>query len=338
MSFDIFNPSSNKTIRCGDKSIKIDSIDKVLSSNLIIPKKNVNWYTKFNRFGCIDPVTTNSEHREYLFFTKPDLNIFNGSAYSELTLNPSLKNYPIFVDAFKRYKNVLVQLEGSVSDSTNSKNPFMCILSNAVTSNLDLPSLSAESADSSSNIYGTNIQYRSHSLKSDNGYDFSLSFTDTTYLEIYHLVKLYDEFIRLMKLGAVAPKKSHIVNRILPDQFSIYKIITATDGETILFAAKITGVYFADVPRSDFGDMPQDGIKYSLSFHGQFPEDTTPTILTDFNRVTPGSTKSFVNTYSDGRVNNDWVSYPVIIASESSKRSSLNLGFNYKLKWTNKRK
>ena len=36
----------------------------------------MKWYTKFNRFGYINPYNETA-NREYLFFTKPDLNIFS---------------------------------------------------------------------------------------------------------------------------------------------------------------------------------------------------------------------------------------------------------------------
>lgn len=338
MPFNIF--SSEDKLMDGGHRISKSDMDSLLASNIITPKKTTHWYTHFNRFGSIDPLHTASENREYLFFTKPDLNIFasTGVSFGELSLHNQFSTNPLFNDAFNRYKDVLTQLEGSVKDRSGRKNPFMCILSNACTSRLDLPGITAETQESSTNIYGTGITYRSHSYKSDNGFDFSLNFTDTPYLEVYMLAKIYDEYARLLKMGQISNKKNYIINRILPDQFSIYKIITASDAMTILYFAKITGVFISDVPRGDFSDMPQDGIKFSLSFHGQFVEDSDPVILNDFNKVSIGSNdpEKFLNIYDNAhnRVNNDWCFYPVITQEPSASRGALGLGYEYRLRWT----
>ena len=337
-SFDpLYSDSDNKIKADGREIISISNndMDKILGSNLLFPRRSIEWYTKFNRYGCIDPFNSLSENREFLFFTKPDLNIFATETSSDNGLISGLTSQPLFVDAYQRYRKILCQLESSVTSDGNTS-PFMCLLSNAVTSRLDLPGISAEDADSTQNIYGTSIKYRGHSLKSDNGFNFTLSFTDTVFLEIYELVKLYDEYARLCKLGYVETKKKYIENKILPDQFSIYKFIVGADGETILYAAKIIGVFFTDVPRSDFGDPGQDGFKYSLSFYGQFVEDNTLTIINDFNKVSGVTSTDYKPVYDNNLniVNNEWVSSPVITTSESATRANLGLGtYDFKLKW-----
>lgn len=338
MAFSAFGDTST-TINSKGKKISIGDIstmNKTLKSNLIFSNKNKKWYDSFNRFGCIDPLNGDTSNREFLFFTKPDLQIFDSS----YNLVNGLEQYPIFKDAYDRNFNALKQLQ-----YTYTNEPFIKILSNAVTSRLDLPGISAETSDSSANIYGTSIQYRGHSLKSDNGFDFTLSFTDTLYMEIYTIVKLYDEYMRLQKLGKVKPFHDHIVDRVLPEQFSVYKFIVGDDGETIIFWAKVTGVFFVDVPRSDFSDPGNDGFKYSLSFHGQFVEDFDPVIFGDFNLLTDaykmnnssGGVHGTVPTYSNGAVNNEWVNHPYVITDTSkSRRSKAGLGnYDYKLKWVN---
>lgn len=322
--------------------INNDKLSDILAGHLIFSQNDIKLYDAFNRYGYIDLFDKNTGNREYLFFTKPDLNIFDGSTYAS-PLAPGLGNSPLFTNAYDRFKTVLGQLQGSATPLNGSKNPFMCLLSNRVKSKLELPNISAETIQTSSNIYGTNISYRSHSLKSDNGFDFNLTFEDSQNLEIYMLVKLYDEYIRMMKLGRVAPKRDYIINNILSDQFSIYKFIVSDDGETIIYWAKVTGAFFTDVPRGDFSDPPQDGFKYSLSFHGQFPDDMKPEILTDFNMVSPGAVDGNYKQVFNSSLNvidNSWVKFPVVVKYESSNRAKSNIGNNivYKLKWTDKRK
>ena len=236
----------------------------------------------------------------------------------------------------------------------------MCLLSNRVSSRLDLPGINAESNESSANMYGTTIQYRSNSIKSDNGYDFNLSFTDTKYLEVYMLAKLYDEYIRLLKAGTtntvngkekiLRPRKKYIINRVLSEQFSIYKFIVGADGEHIIYFAKATGVYITDVPRSDMGDPGQDGFKFSLSFHAQFIEDSNPSILTDFNMLTGANNnkvidKDIMPVYNKelSIVDNNWAGLPFVarvstISKDPDKRATKAAreghgNYIYLLKW-----
>lgn len=344
--------------------INSNDMRKTLAANGLFASEDIQLYQKFNRYGYSNPFNE-TENREYLFFTKPDLNIFkvddtaSSKQYNALELNDTLKNIPIFTDAAQRYKPSLTQLQSSVNSLGNVSSPFMTILTNTVTSRLDLPTISADTSDSSSNMYTTAIQYRSHSLKSDNGYDFTLSFTDTKYLDVYMLVKLYDEYIRLQKAGTIGPRKTYIVNSILSEQFSIYKFIVGADGETILYFAKLTGVFFTDVPRGEFGDPGKDGFKYSLSFHSQFVEDSNPAILSDFNlltgkigtvKATNGNMIRGVSFVDDGGlnapvfdpgigVNNSWVNSPYVVRIDSRDLRAAKAARNdhgnylYLLKW-----
>ena len=330
-----------------EKEFEFENLNKVLAGNKIFTKDSIAYYNGYNRYGFIDPYNTEQICREFLFFTKPDLNIFcpfndkgKQEEYTTLQhdtqLNKDLQNIPFFVDASYRHPYALRQLQYSVRDTYGVQNPFMYLLSNSVSSKLDLPGISAESRESTTNIMGTNIQYRGHSLKSDNGYDFSLSFNDTAYLEIYTMVKAYDEYMRLVKLGEVTPNRTHIINRIIPEQFSIYKFLISSDGETILYYAKLTGCYFTDVPRGDMGDPGNDGIKFSLSFHSQFVEDSNPLILAEFNRISPGgkyTNYADVYDYENKVVNNEWMRWPKIVKESDERSKRRQRAYDYRMKW-----
>lgn len=349
MAFDIFGVDGDrdKEIKYGKETISMGNLKTTLAANNIYNQEDMKWYTRFNRYGYIDPYNETA-NREYLFFTKPDLNIFDvdstegNTDYYSLKLNSGLADIPIFSDAAVRFKNSLVSLQSSVKDMANSNNPFMCLLSNRVTSRLDLPGISAESNESAANMYGSVIQYRSSSFKSDNAYDFNLSFTDTKYLEIYMLAKIYDEYCRQEKLGSIAPRKRYIVNRVIDNQFSIYKFVVGADGEHILYFAKATGVYISDVPRGDMSDPGQDGFKFSLSFHAQFVEDSNPSILSDFNILTNTTAKTEMSVYNKdiNAVNNKWAGLPYVVKvnkdedKRAAKAARENHGnYIYLLKW-----
>ena len=328
----------------GKKTIKINNLEDTLAANQFFPKNKIKIYDKITRHGYIPIYDNGQVIKEYLFFTKPDLNIFGDGGgtsidYNSAELNSYLSSIPFFTEVSKRNKNSLTQLQYSVKDYYGVKNPFMYLLSNTVTSKLDLPGLSAESRESTANIMGVSIQYRGHSYKSDNGYDFSLSFRDTASLDLYMLLKAYDEYMRLLKSGEVKPIHPYILSRIISEQFSIYKFLIGEDGETILFYSKLTGCYFTDVPRSDFSDPGNDGFKYSVSFHAQFVEDNNPMIINEFNRITPaGTNKNYMDVYNykNNVVDNSWVRWPKIIAVNSNDDKQVarrGTTYDYRLKW-----
>lgn len=331
------NPLENNfNFKYGNKSF-IAGNSSMMHSNLFIKKSDADWYSKCNRYGWIDPFDTDRVTREYLFFTKPDLNIFNNE--TKKILNKVARN-PIINEAVSRMPNTVAQLQSSVKNPDGKKGAFMFLLSNAVASKLDLPGISAESHESTTNIMGASIQYRGHSLKSDNGYDFSLSFKDTAYLEIYTLAKVYDEYMRMIKQGIIAPKEKYIINHIISEQFSIYKFLVGSDGETIIYYAKATGCYITDVPRSDMGDPSDEGFKYSLSFHAQFIEDMNPYILKEFSLVSnKGNVNNALPVFDpDNTVNNEWARYPKIVkvTKDKSKRvERRGVAYDYLLKWSN---
>ena len=293
----------------------------LLRANGIADRYQMNWYKKFSRFGIIDPYNTLTKTKEYIFITKPDLCILNstGSVSSVLSSNA------FFVDAVRRYKNVAAQLQSSYSSGDG---PFMTMLSNACTSSLEVPGISAELIETGANVTGTKISYRGTSYKSDQDYDFSLEFEDTKYIDVYMLFKMYDEYEKLKWRGAIDFTKAesdrwknYIINKVLHDQVTMYKFVVADDGYRIVYWARITGCTPTTIPRESFSNM-DDAVqqKITVGFKGHFVRDMDPIIISQFN--------SLVSSYVNGKknlalfnndthtVNGDWASMPYIQIKE----------------------
>lgn len=331
------------TLIYAGKNASIDRMGSTMRSNLFPPskEKSKNRHTVFSRWGIVDPFSRQNVLKEFLFFTKPDLRIFknrNGELVDELT------NVPFFLEMNARYREVLWQLQQT---DCWYKSPFMNLLTNTVTSKLDMPDISAETSTTTNNIMGYNISLRGHSLKSDGGSDFNLSFNDYGTTEVYQMAKAYDSYMRLIQTGEVAPFRVYSENNILFDQFSIYKFLVGDDGETILYYAKFTGCYFTNVPRGDFSDPSELG-KCSLGFHAQFVEDSKPEILLDFMRTiskATGDKNDVAKVYNamDGNVNNNmvWMPYIAIATANTGEARSLRRStyntqdsyYDYRLKW-----
>ena len=289
---------------------RISQQDFIIQPNLQKEKR----FGMFDRVGILDPTAKLISTKEYVFFTKPDLNIFydtqghalsgcnfistEGATYKNDEQNyTGLFGIPIFEDALIRYKDVLAQLQRSV-ELTNYKwqSPFMNLLSNNIKSPIDLPTINAEETSTAVNAYGTSISYRESSEKSDEGFEFNIEFEDTKYLEVYMLFKLYDEYERKKKLGIIGPKEKYILNRVLHDQFSIYKFVVAEDGESLIYWAKFYGVYPKGVPRDVMNEIGTDGkVRFTVPFKCQFMDDMDPSILQDFNYLVDPTNKYHFN-------------------------------------------
>lgn len=366
----IKNDSGVKDIVNANTSNKNTPIESLLRSRGIYSRDYIErgLYNNFNRFGynIIDPYNIPTVTREYVFFTKPDLNILTTTDgitdgdYKDL--NKSLVSYPFFTDAYSRYRSVLEDLCWShsvrKSDSIpmahgtlhyNTKNNFIPLLSNTLVSTLPLPDRNAEYVETNGNVYGTKIRYRDSSSGAKN-FNFSLEFQDTRFYDVYMFFRIYDEYINLKNLGIVGPKQRQVWRKVLHDQFSIYKIVVDEDGTTITQFVKYTGVFPTSVPSSMFSDMNSTEPKGRLSveFSCFEVEDMNPYILREFNAVSSSPVNGIANlmklrecelydTNAD-HANGDWPKYPYVYWTKlnegSQYISTLNSGQRkYFLRW-----
>ena len=281
-----------------------DSLDyKNLRANGLYQPRDMQYETNFYRTRRIDPYYQVEPGTEYLFFTKPDLNLLDGGKLVEhIYTNTSIygkevdtttagpASIPYIKDLYDRgYRQTFFDLNKSGSSGNDDADPcpFIRILSNRKVSNMDVPDIVTNEIETSQNMFGTRIFYPTSSMKSDEDVEFSIEFEDTQYLEVYHLFKLWDTYRQMKYLGIVAPKEDYVKFKILHDQISIYKFIVGEDGETLLYYAKATGVYPKTISRSAFSEIQdKGGLKITVSFKlsGWF-EDMEPNILSDFNQL-----------------------------------------------------
>lgn len=319
--------------------IKSEILDEIRESNFIQNAYNMDWLNKFSRFSYVDPYNSLSSNKEYIFITRPDLHLFKNGNTS--LLNPELSTNIYFQEEFDRYRHVMKQLQYS----TNRSQPFCTILTNSVTSSLELPSITGLESETSENIYGDKISYRHGSESGDVGFDFSLEFNENKHLDIYHLFKIWDRYYELKSKGRISPPTTingghpYVFNMELHDQISMYKIIVGEDFETILFYAKYYGVYPKNVPRDIFGSLDAGNLKLSVDFKASFVLDNDPTIIADFNEISnlSGSTKKFLNIWDNEnyRVNHKWVGMPYIVYDKNIVNGDGSVGTTggYRLKW-----
>ena len=276
--------SRSKTHDSAYQSIIDDEPDvykKLLRANGIYSRKELNHFDTFYRFPRLDPYNYLGTTREYVFFTKPDLHIFSGMDKGRL--NDEIANMPFFLDLMQRGYGgyVLRDLQYSIDPST----PFVRLLTNSKTSNLDLSAISVDDIESASNMYGTKVFYRKASDHSDEENDFSLEFEDSRWLETYLWFKAFDEYERKKYEGKVTPPNEFYTRKkVLHDQMTIFKFIVAEDGETIVHHSILKGCYPKSVPRESFSDLSGDGhLKFTTHWKCTFQKDCDPVTISHFN-------------------------------------------------------
>ena len=305
------------------------AIKPALQAQGLFDRNDIQYFDKFNTHGYLDPYNRMGTVFEYVFFTRPDLNIHNSQA--EGTVNQDLSRYPIFAEAKSRWKRVFDELELSL----NPSKPFSALLYNTRCGSLDLPDYDAGDEETSENMWGTKMYYRRSSITSSDNFDFSLEFRDNRWLDVYMYFRLWDAYEEAKSLGRVAPKDSYIYSKELHDQVAVYKFWVLEDGMTIFYWAKLVGVYPKNVPRNSFGQLPDDGdLKFTINFKANFVEDMDPNIIEDFNALAskyPGQVQSDWDGESGfGGGTSRFSNGPIITTEKSMYRTNTN---RYLLRW-----
>lgn len=311
-------------------SLYDEDIEAILNANHIYNPNQIDRFTKFSRFGFLDPYNTNTVTKEYVFFTKMDLQLFEKGTTQ---LQANLRNKPFFENCHRSYIETMCQLQESCDTGHSLYSPFCNLLTNSIVSNLDLPDISIDTLDTAANIDGIKLTYPFVNPSVHNLQEFSLDFEDTKHLDVYMFFRIWYEYMQLKAVGLTYVPHNYIVNKILYDEMSCYKIIVGEDGETIIHWAKYWGVYPLTVPRSAFSDV-EGSIKFSVSFKSQWVEDMDPAILSDFNKLVQNKKSRYtkdIPIYDEKRahINGQWCHVPYIaeVKSETTGKTT------YKLKW-----
>ena len=266
------------------KSKEGEEFYKQMRCNSIFEPSDMDYRRSFYPFKRIDPYNRVQGTKEYVFFTKPHLPILSRGG----NLTNQFSDIPFFQSLMERgniYSEILEDLSGGIGSKDNS--PFIKILTNRITSNIDIPSLNVDVLETAQNMWGTKIIYPKTSMSSDEGMEFTCEFEETKYLEIYTLFKAWDLYRQMKWWGIVSPPQYCIDHKILNDHIAVYKFIVGEDGETLLYWCKWTGVFPSTIGRDTFSEIPVEGpLKLTITFKvsGWF-EDMEPNILSDFRQL-----------------------------------------------------
>lgn len=278
--------------------------------------------TSYNRFKMPTPDTQLQRSFAHVFFVKPQCNMELNES-SGFSMSGQFENNADYMYAASNSPYLIRELSGQ---SNNQNTHFSYILSNAAKSF----SLSDEYINTDS--YGTGytgykVSYGKHGVESRTAGDFTVTFQDDRNMSIYRLMKLWVDYIEGVYTGNYYPKDSAITDHELDYVGAVYYILTAEDGETILFWSKYYGVFPSTIPSTQYswasGTLISQ-ISLDVKFNYSWKEDYNIAAITEFNynaslgnlSEVSGTSKtlSYVPVYNEnfGTTGKTWVGRPFI--------------------------
>lgn len=235
----------------------------------------------------------------HVFFTRPDCNILVPTGKGIGKLAGALNHLSEYYYALKHSPELLRQL---TQDSAMYNHELMMFLSNKANS-FELSDEYINDQTYGTSLTGFKVAYGTDSSESKTAGDFSIQYIDDRDLNVYHLHKLWTDYIAHVFRGRHSPKTDYIYYKILDYVTSVYYFLLAEDGETVIFWSKYWGVFPIEAPSSAFSfamdnpggvRMPELRIKYRYSWK----EDFNPLTLIEFNEHTRNLPLEYRNSYN----------------------------------------
>lgn len=285
----------------------------------------------YNRFKTAIPNDAFQKGFAHVFFVKPNCNVCTGETFK---LHSQFKNDAVFQYAYQNSPYLLRELCQRDSYYSN----LMFSLSNRAAA------FSLQDEFIGHETYGTTysgwkIAFGRNTVESKTAGQFEVTFRDDKNFHIYHLHKLWVEYISGVYSGKYVPQTQHITNKILDYASAVYYIITAEDGETILFWSKYYGVFPTTIPSTQYGWshgslIGAQSLDVSITYQYSFKEDFHPSSLIEINDASniavKGSTQiQYAPTYDAelGHTGEPWVKIPYVEAVNSGGRMVYKLRF-----------
>ena len=257
------------------------------------------------RFKYPNPGNSLTKGFAHVFFTRPDLNVLDYHGNGTFSIPKACEYDTSIYYAFRNNKNLLREL---VADN-GMDHDFMFLLSNAASS-FSLLDEKIKTDEWAATWTGHKVTYGKHSNDTKSASTFSIEYVDDRNLNIYHLHKLWIDYIDKVYRGAIIPRGltkqangtwapahgispkgnggafSYTADKVLDYACSVYYILTAEDGESIIFWSKYYGVFPTVAPSEPFGWTSGDMIKapkLTIEYAYSFKQDYDPFNLAEFN-------------------------------------------------------
>ena len=273
-----------------------------------------NFSTEFyNRFKTANPNDVFQKGFAHVFFIRPDCNIYN--LYTGL--HEQFANDAVYQYAYRNNPLLIYQL----CRYYGADHAFMFSLSNKAAS------FSLADEYITHDTYGTTysgwkIAFGRSTAESKTSGQFEITYKDDKNLHIYHLHKLWVDYISGVYSGKYVPETKNIYGKILDYATAVYYIITAEDGETVLFWSKYYGVFPTTIPSAQYGwgygsIIGSQPLDVTINYQYSFKEDFNPSSLEEINdasSIAVSDKTLYAPTYdkNKGHIGETWVRLPYV--------------------------
>ena len=281
--------------------------------------------TLYNRFKL--PVASDKLMRGFghVFFVRPNCNVLR-----EGKLTSAVKNNATFSHIFNNSPRVLNELV--INNGTD--HDFALAISNAAT-NFPLSDEFIEAENYGRTWTGYKIAYGKHNIDSKTAGEITINYRDDRNLHIYKIHKLWVEYISGCYRGEMYPRDDDLIDKILDYASAVYYVLTAEDGETVLFWTKYYGVFPTTIPSDPFTWAEGNVVgnpEFSITYKYSFKEDYNPLAITEFNRnarMENVSTVRYAPVYDPelGHSGDTWVGKPFIEIVKNGSYAEYKLRF-----------
>lgn len=290
------------------------------------------YVNRYNRFKMVYGDDMLSRTFAHVFFVRPDCNIFKSGTNNTYQLVTGLENSPDFYYARRHSPELLSQLTYS---TIGAKHQFMLYPSNRVRS-FEVADEYITTDSYGQGCTGYKIPYGKHNVESRTADKFSCTYIDDRDLHIYHLHKLWMDYISYVYRGKAMPKKQYVQNKVIDYATCVYYILCAEDGETIIFWSKYWGVFPTKAPSSTFSysaDNP-GGIQkpeFTIEYQYAWKEDFNPLSLVEFNEHGGDHKYTYIPSYQPKKLGPayTWSGAPFIETFNSSN----DVPYTFKLRF-----
>lgn len=281
-------------------------------------------FTHFNRFKRPVPDYNLVGAMPYVFFTRPGLRLFD----SKSVLLPTHKD-TFFEWMDNNFRDATRSLTHHFKNKQSGHhfNPF---LSNAAES-FELSDEVIKTVDHGNTYTGWKLMYARNSIDSNAAGQFNVSYTDSKELTVYNMHKLWVEYMDKMQRGYLIPAIDYTHKKVIDYACSVYFFLTASDGETILYWAKYTGVFPLNTPSSAYSWTKGQSVslpKFTINYAYSFREEMKPIILSEFNylsRALKDTTYVTPYDFNTGGLSRQMVGVPYvqgdIVGDDKNKRA-----------------
>ncbi len=266
---------------------------KKIKDNLNIPSAynrlelNKKFHQEFNRFHVQYPDYFMNNTIGYVFFTRPDLNLFEPN--SDVILS-QIANDPQLYYVIKANPETAKLLTAGYS----SDHHFNTLLSNTVMS-LDISDMAIDTLETGETMTGFKTQYAKSNVRSLTAGTLSITFPEIYNMAITQMHQLWCGYESGVYRGSLKPKDEYIWYKELDYACDIYYFLVDAEDMIIRYWAKYIGCFPLNVNHSVFSHNGENQINHpslniSYAYFGR--EDMSLQTFYEFNKNSGGIDKN----------------------------------------------